>query len=396
MSGIAAGSKKKNDSLDILLWLGAFVISGVGVSWLVVTQPWSSEPGPITTVAMIPQRESTSSLPNVVPLAEPEFDAEDSLRVARLAFEAGMLLEPENFSAWSLYSEVLDNEPGHTEALQGLHSVADALVSRGVSALEQGRLDDVQSITDRILGTLPEHVDAQRLTADFDASIEAVAVAAAAEAAEAEEAAEAAEAEDALGRLLEAQASFETAIAGNYLLTPTQDSAKYYVGVMTARSPDDERTRQARQLLFEEFIGRATETIESQDTQAAQTWIEEAAALDVDSMRVSETDASLTALLIEMESLKPTPTSSLEAVEFVAASYPARAATRGIEGWVDIEFVVKLDGTTRDIVITEASHDSYFRRQAVEAAEKWRFEPRVFMGQSIEQRSFTRVRFELQ
>ena len=84
----------------------------------------------------------------------------------------------------------------------------------------------------------------------------------------------------------------------------------------------DEGAREARQILFEEFIGRATETIESQDTQAAKTWIEEIDTLDVDALRVSETDASLTARLLEMESLKPMPTSSLEAIEFVAASYP--------------------------------------------------------------------------
>jgi hypothetical protein len=90
----------------------------------------------------------------------------------------------------------------------------------------------------------------------------------------------------------------------------------------------DEGTREARQILFEEFIGRATETIESQDTQAAKTWIEEIDTLDVDALRVSETDASLTARLLEMESLKSMPTSSLEAIEFVAASYPLSGRQR--------------------------------------------------------------------
>jgi len=396
VSDLAAGTTAKKDSADVLLWLGALVIAGVGVSWLIVTQPWSSESATVRSVAAIPQRVSTSSLPIAESLPQPESKAESSIRVARLAFEAGMLLEPEGYSSWSLYGNVLANEPGNTEALEGLQSVADVLVNRGVSALEQGRLDDVQSIIDRILGTLPEHVDALRLAADLDASIEAVAMAAAAEAAEAADAAEAAEAADALGRFLELQASFEAAIAGNRLLTPAQDSAKYYVRAMTAMNPDDEGTEEARQLLFEEFIGRATEMIESQDTQAARTWIEEADTLDVDASRVSETDASLTARLIEMESLKPMPASSLEAVEFVAANYPTRAAARGIEGWVDIEFVVTLDGTTRDVVITDGSHDAYFRREAVEAVESWRFEPRIFMEQSIEQHSYTRVRFALQ
>lgn len=132
MSDIEAGSKTKNDSSDLLLWLGALVIAGVGVSWLVVTQPWGSEPAAITTAAMIQQRVSTSSLPIAEPL--PKSEAEGSIRVARLAFEAGMLLEPEDYSAWSLYGKVLDSDPGHAEALRGLTSIADVLVNRGVSA----------------------------------------------------------------------------------------------------------------------------------------------------------------------------------------------------------------------------------------------------------------------
>ena len=37
------------------------------------------------------------------------------------------------------------------------------------------------------------------------------------------------------------------------------------------------------------------------------------------------------------------------------------------------------DGTTRNIKIADASHENYFRKEAVAAVEKWRFEPRVFM-----------------
>jgi len=396
MSDISAGTKPKKDSTDLLLWLGGLVIAGVGASWLVVTQPWSSGPASVTTVSRVPQRTSTSSQPAVEQVSEPESVLEDSIRVARLAFEAGMLLEPEEYSAWSLYGQVLEDEPGHAAARQGLGSVADVLVERGASALEQGRLEDVRSVVDRILGTLPEHGDAQRLATDLDAALSIAAEAEAAAVAEAAAAAEAVAAEDAMDRLLDLRASFETAIADNHLLTPAQESAKHYVELMTTMNPDDESTLEARQLLFDSLVERATVAIGSQDVQAAQIWIEEADTLDVDAARVSAVNAALTAHLIEMESLKRMPASSLETIELVAAEYPMRAATRGIEGWVDIEFVVTLDGATRDVIVTEASHDSYFQREAVDAVEAWRFEPRVFMGQSIEQHAYTRVRFALQ
>ncbi len=60
---------------------------------------------------------------------------------------------------------------------------------------------------------------------------------------------------------------------------------------------------------------------------------------------------------------------------------------------MDVEFTVAADGTTKDIVVADASHDSLFRREAIDAVKQWRFEPRVFMNRTIEQRSYTRMRF---
>ena len=60
---------------------------------------------------------------------------------------------------------------------------------------------------------------------------------------------------------------------------------------------------------------------------------------------------------------------------------------------VDVEFTVATDGTTKDIVVADSSHDSLFHREALEAVRQWRFEPRVFMNRTIEQRSYTRMKF---
>jgi protein TonB len=85
----------------------------------------------------------------------------------------------------------------------------------------------------------------------------------------------------------------------------------------------------------------------------------------------------------------------LKIVDYVAPTYPRYAATRGIEGWVDLEFTVARNGATKDIEVGDASHERYFRDEAVEAVQQWRFEPRVFMDQPIDQRTFTRLRFVL-
>jgi periplasmic protein TonB len=67
----------------------------------------------------------------------------------------------------------------------------------------------------------------------------------------------------------------------------------------------------------------------------------------------------------------------------VAPVYPARAASRGLEGYVIVEFTVTRTGTTRDISVVESS-SSLFDRAAVDAAGKFKYKPRVINGEPVE------------
>jgi protein TonB len=63
--------------------------------------------------------------------------------------------------------------------------------------------------------------------------------------------------------------------------------------------------------------------------------------------------------------------------------YPARAAARGLEGYVIVEFTVTTTGTTRDIFVYESS-SSLFERAAIDAAAKFKYRPRVIDGEPVE------------
>ena len=67
----------------------------------------------------------------------------------------------------------------------------------------------------------------------------------------------------------------------------------------------------------------------------------------------------------------------------VAPVYPNRALTRGLEGYVIVEFTVTPQGTTKDAVVIEST-SSLFERAAVEAALKFKYKPRVIDGQAVE------------
>lgn len=64
--------------------------------------------------------------------------------------------------------------------------------------------------------------------------------------------------------------------------------------------------------------------------------------------------------------------------------YPQRALSRGIEGYVIVQFTVTKQGTTKNIHVVEAKPTGIFDRAAMQAAAKFKYKPRVIDGEPIE------------
>lgn len=76
--------------------------------------------------------------------------------------------------------------------------------------------------------------------------------------------------------------------------------------------------------------------------------------------------------------------------------YPRRAQSRGIEGYVVLQFVVTRTGAVRDPVVIEASPPGIFDRAAINAALKFKYKPKVVNGEPIEVAGVTNlIKFEL-
>ena len=67
----------------------------------------------------------------------------------------------------------------------------------------------------------------------------------------------------------------------------------------------------------------------------------------------------------------------------VAPVYPSRALSRGLEGYVIVEFTVTQTGAVKDVFVVEST-SSLFERAAVEAAYKFKYKPRVIDGVAVE------------
>jgi hypothetical protein len=252
--------------------------------------------------------------------------------MAQLAYDAGMLIEPAEYSAWTLYGRAVKAEPNNPVAAAGLARVADDLVRRGEAALEQGRFDDARNAVERIRAALPQHPGAKMLADKIwpqpaptrQATAESLRPAlpqptARVEAAEPTPRPPAAQ--PVVNPILVASAAFEQAMAESRLLAPTDRSAKHFVEVLTAANRDHELTRQARQRLAGELLSRAAQSLEALDAIAAGIWIDEAESIGADANRVRVARAALTEQLITLEAAKRLPASALQLAAYVAPVY---------------------------------------------------------------------------
>jgi protein TonB len=73
----------------------------------------------------------------------------------------------------------------------------------------------------------------------------------------------------------------------------------------------------------------------------------------------------------------------LVALVRVVPVYPARAISQGLEGTVVVQFDVGSNGQVANVVVVESSN-RLFEKAAIQAAERFKFKPRVIDGVALE------------
>lgn len=68
----------------------------------------------------------------------------------------------------------------------------------------------------------------------------------------------------------------------------------------------------------------------------------------------------------------------------VAPIYPRRAQSRGIEGYVILEFTVTKTGSVKDPIVVESQPQGIFDQAAINAALKFKYKPRVIDGVAMD------------
>ena len=81
---------------------------------------------------------------------------------------------------------------------------------------------------------------------------------------------------------------------------------------------------------------------------------------------------------------------------YVRPIYPPSARRLSLSGWVELEFVVGADGSTRDVRVTDSQGGSRFEEAAVLAVRQWGFRPGRVEGRAVPVRGSVKITFRLE
>jgi protein TonB len=81
----------------------------------------------------------------------------------------------------------------------------------------------------------------------------------------------------------------------------------------------------------------------------------------------------------------------------IAPDYPPRALSRGLEGWVKVQFTITMTGTVKDPIVVDADPKNIFDDAALKSISRWRYNPKVEGGVAVERVGVqTIIRFQLE
>src|SRR6185436_2094368 len=168
--------------------------------------------------------------------------------------------------------------------------------------------------------------------------------------------------------------SFKDALTANSLLTPADTSAKHFLLALIEADASNPAVASARQGLGAAYLREMRGAVARGDIAAADAWLLEARTISysTDELNSAETElASLRDKAAQRASI--VGANSLARVEYVAPKFPISTRNRHMSGWVELEFTVRTDGSTGDIVVTNSNPRKTFDSAAISAISQWRY-----------------------
>lgn len=382
---------------------------------------------------------------------------EELLGRAKIALATGRLAEPRGDNALELYREVLALVPNHPEAKAGEERVLTALEAKVIAALSARDPQAGAAALSLLQRAQPDHPrygalyeqlialsrsqtprsDAPRVAAPSPQQTPSAAQAASDAQVAAPNAAVDTDAPESIARETENRDAEEEILASETdsldaealddestaasgleeaavdedwreelalatrlrergaLIEPAEHNAFDRLAAVREQYADRAEVIEEQRRLATTLLDHARTHLAAGNLDQAKVYLDKATELQPNLPALGAVRTRLQASLAEAERNRVVPAASLRRLREVPPEYPLEARSRGIEGWVDIEFTIAADGAPHDLAVRAAEPRGVFERSALDALRRWRFEPIVRDGQAVEQRAFIRLQYRL-
>jgi TonB family protein len=212
-----------------------------------------------------------------------------------------------------------------------------------------------------------------------------------------------------------------TAMSRGAFIEPKEDNARFYLESARALAPQDERVQEATLDLVARLESEARQALAAHDPAQAEAWTaaaadagaqpEHVAALRAETQQLHGEAPAAAAIVAPVTASVPVPASApvaapaappadesegtLTRTRYVPPVYPESARNRNIGGWVDLTFLVGVDGAVSEVAVVGAQPSGTFEQAAIDAVRRWRYQPVIRDGHAASQQARVRVRFKV-
>ena len=309
---------------------------------------------------------------------------DEVLARANARLDAGNLISPTNDNARYYFEVVLSNDPENAAARQGLVVVASKLALRAREQIDQGNFEDAEALL----------IDASRLdpsSSELAASTAALSNARQRRVQEIQDARDRAAAERAAAERAAAERATAERAAAERAAAERAAEERAAAQQLTA----EQATQQQATIQEPASQPQQSQPVVRQPVAQQATFPAEQPARDIAVAGAGDTVEN-TAPAANATQSAPVSVSSLNRTKYVAPRYPRAAQRRGLSGWVDVIFTVDIDGSVADVSVRDANPGETFVSAAINAVEKWEFEPVIENGVAVQKRAAVRMMFAIE
>jgi TonB family protein len=186
----------------------------------------------------------------------------------------------------------------------------------------------------------------------------------------------------------------QSRLAQGKLTEPDNDSALYYVNQVRSSDPKGAGLAQISGSLQAQIIDRARTALDGGDLVRGESLLQAAGTLGAspdleamnDKLRQKKAAGAQRPLV---------PEQSLTRTGKLDIQYPYRAMQSGVEGWVEMGYTVKADGTVANVTVVSSNPVGTFEQAAIKAVSRLRYQPVVQDGKAVAVDTQIRVAFRI-